>query len=110
MSNITARYTEEHEWVTFDPATKVGTIGITDYAQKALGDVVFVELPAEGTEVEAGGESGRRAQRPSVVTLATGWRLFFQPECRVIDRTVHAERLPAASTDSAESFRHPRRS
>ncbi|RSH78395.1 uncharacterized protein EHS24_002120 [Apiotrichum porosum] len=58
MRFLSTRYTEEHEWVTFDPATKVGTIGITDYAQKALGDVVFVELPAEGTEVEAGESIG----------------------------------------------------
>lgn len=36
----------------------MGTVGITDYAQKALGDVVFVELPSDGTEVAQGGESG----------------------------------------------------
>lgn len=51
-----ARFSEDHEWVTYDPSTKIGTIGITDYAQKALGDVVFVELPAAGSEIEAGGE------------------------------------------------------
>ena len=45
------RYTSEHEWikVSGDP----GTIGITDYAQHELGDVVFVELPAKGSRVEA---------------------------------------------------------
>lgn len=42
--------------MTYDPSTKIASIGITDYAQKALGDVVFVELPAQGTEIEAGGE------------------------------------------------------
>lgn len=46
------RYTKEHEWIKVDGGT--GTIGITDYAQHELGDVVFVELPAAGTAVTAG--------------------------------------------------------
>ena len=46
------RYTKDHEWVKADGAT--GTIGITDYAQHALGDVVFVELPKIGSQVKAG--------------------------------------------------------
>jgi glycine cleavage system H protein len=53
---VQTRYTSEHEWVRFDDATGMGTIGITDYAQKSLGDVVFVELPSEGSEVKQGGE------------------------------------------------------
>ena len=40
------QYTKEHEWVTPD-----GTIGITDYAQDQLGDIVFVDLPAPGTAI-----------------------------------------------------------
>jgi glycine cleavage system H protein len=46
------RYTKEHEWINVTGGT--GTIGITDYAQHELGDVVFVELPAVGTKIEAG--------------------------------------------------------
>ena len=46
------RYTSDHEWVRLD-GNRV-TIGITDYAQDALGDVVFVQLPDLGTAVEAG--------------------------------------------------------
>lgn len=53
---LKTRYTPEHEWVTLDSDTNVGTVGITDYAQKSLGDVVFVELPTEGTNVTQGGE------------------------------------------------------
>jgi glycine cleavage system H protein len=45
-------YTEEHEWVQIDEDS--ATIGITDYAQQELGDVVFVELPDQGLELEAG--------------------------------------------------------
>ncbi len=44
------KYTKEHEWVRVEG--DVATVGITDYAQKELGDVVFVELPQVGTEVE----------------------------------------------------------
>ncbi|MCL8209027.1 MAG: glycine cleavage system protein GcvH [Actinomycetia bacterium] len=43
------RYTPDHEWLLPD-----GTVGITDYAQDALGDVVFVELPAVGRTVKSG--------------------------------------------------------
>ena len=46
------RYTKEHEWIKVSGNT--GTIGITDYAQHELGDVVFVELPAVGTKITAG--------------------------------------------------------
>lgn len=56
-STFTAKYTTDHEWVTFESETNVGVVGITEYAQKALGDVVFVELPGEGTEVAQGGMS-----------------------------------------------------
>lgn len=43
------RYTKEHEWIKVDGNT--GTIGITDHAQKSLGDIVFVELPKPGAEL-----------------------------------------------------------
>lgn len=46
------KYTKEHEWLKIDGST--GTIGITDYAQNSLGDIVFVELPKVGSEVSAG--------------------------------------------------------
>ena len=46
------KYTKDHEWVRLDG--DVATVGITDHAQTALGDVVFVELPDVGREVAAG--------------------------------------------------------
>ena len=46
------RYTKEHEWIKASGNT--GTIGITDYAQHELGDVVFVELPIVGAKITAG--------------------------------------------------------
>ena len=49
------RYTNEHEWLRQEEDGSV-TIGITDHAQTALGDLVYVELPEVGQDVEAGGE------------------------------------------------------
>ena len=55
MSNVPddLRYTSDHEWVRQEGGQV--RIGITDYAQDALGDVVFVQLPEPGSKVEAGG-------------------------------------------------------
>lgn len=46
------RYTKEHEWILVEGDT--GTVGITDHAQKELGDIVYVDLPKIGATVEAG--------------------------------------------------------
>src|ERR1700682_2834959 len=46
------KYTKEHEWIQIDGTA--GTVGITDYAQNSLGDIVFVDLPKVGDTVEAG--------------------------------------------------------
>jgi len=46
------KYTKEHEWIKVDGAN--ATIGITDYAQESLGDIVFVDLPKPGSEITAG--------------------------------------------------------
>ena len=70
MSEIPADlyYTEEHEWVkrTGDDTVRVG---ITDYAQSALGDVVFVQLPDVGTDVTAGESFGEVESTKSVSDL-----------------------------------------
>jgi glycine cleavage system H protein len=50
------RYTKEHEWIQVDG--NIGTVGITDYAQNSLGDIVFVDLPKVGDKVEAGKSFG----------------------------------------------------
>jgi glycine cleavage system H protein len=61
------RYTEEHEWARADGARV--TVGITAYAQDALGDVVYVDLPATGTRVEAGQPFGEVESTKSVSDL-----------------------------------------
>jgi glycine cleavage system H protein len=61
------RYSEEHEWVRVE-GTRV-RIGITDYAQDALGDIVFVDLPDVGSEIDAGGALGEIESTKSVSEL-----------------------------------------
>jgi len=48
-------FTDEHEWIDVEDDT--ATVGITDYAQEQLGDIVFVELPAVGTVLDKGGDA-----------------------------------------------------
>lgn len=68
MTDLTAlKYTDEHEWLAVEGTT--ATVGITDYAADKLGDVVFVELPAVGTEVTAGSVVGEIESTKSVGEL-----------------------------------------
>lgn len=60
-------YTEEHEWARVDG--RRFTVGITDYAQDALGDVVYIDLPANGTRVERGQPFGEVESTKSVSDL-----------------------------------------
>jgi glycine cleavage system H protein len=52
---MTTRYTRDHEWIRLEG--DVATIGITDYAQEQLGDIVFVELPEIGKKLDKGAEA-----------------------------------------------------
>jgi glycine cleavage system H protein len=61
-------YTSDHEWVS-DPGGPIARVGITDYAQEALGDVVFVDLPGLGETVNAGEACGEIESTKSVSEL-----------------------------------------
>jgi len=50
-------FTQDHEWIEVAASGETATVGITDYAQGQLGDIVFVELPASGTRVTKGGDA-----------------------------------------------------
>lgn len=52
---MSTRYTKDHEWIRLDGDT--ATVGISEHAQNALGDIVYVELPEVGRQVEQGGEA-----------------------------------------------------
>jgi glycine cleavage system H protein len=63
------RYSPEHEWVRVEGTR--ARIGITDYAQDALGDIVFVDLPTVGGAVEQGGQLGEVESTKSVSEIYT---------------------------------------
>lgn len=62
-------YTAEHEWVRIEEGTAAVRVGITDYAQQALGDVVFVSLPELGTSLAQGAAFGEIESTKSVSDL-----------------------------------------
>ncbi|WP_434619141.1 glycine cleavage system protein GcvH [Arthrobacter sp. A5] len=68
MSNIPAdlSYTAEHEWITAPDANGVVRVGITDFAQDALGDVVYVQMPEAGSNVAAAAVVGEVESTKSV--------------------------------------------
>ena len=68
MSDVPSdlKYTAEHEWVRVTEGSNTVRIGITDFAQEALGDVVYVSLPAVGTAVSAGSAFGEVESTKSV--------------------------------------------
>src|ERR687886_370223 len=92
------RYTKDHEWVRQDGDD--ATIGITDHAQNALGDVVFVELPEVGREVAAG-EACAAAGWAAVEGVRAASDVF----ARLAGRVVEGNSAPAA--DPAAINRDP---
>lgn len=55
MANLERKYAKSHEWVIIEDG--VATVGISDHAQEALGDITFVEFPEMSDELEAGGDA-----------------------------------------------------
>jgi len=101
-------YLESHEWTTTDDPVR---IGITDFAQDELGDVVFVELPAVGDEIEAGSAFGVVESIKAVSDLyapisgevtAVNEELFDQPELVNDDPFGDGWMLELAPNDEAE--------
>ena len=74
MSDVPAdlKYTAEHEWVRAgDGSASAVRVGITDYAQEALGDVVYVSLPEVGASVERRRGAAARSSRPRACPTST---------------------------------------
>ena len=71
------RFTEQHEWISIEGDH--GTIGITDYAQSELGDIVFVELPEVGDTLEKGQAFG------TVEAVKTVEELYSPVSCHVLE-------------------------
>ena len=79
-------YTEEHEWLRVENGT--ATIGITDFAQGELGDVVFVEIDPEGTEVDQDGVFG------TVEAVKTVSELYMPVAGTIVDVNTELETAP----------------
>jgi glycine cleavage system H protein len=92
----TLRYTKDHEWVKIDDAG--ATVGITDFAQRQLGDVVFVELPEVGRTLKQGDVFGTIESVKAVSELfapVSGEVVAVNPELGT-----HPERVNAAPHDT----------
>ncbi|MCU7556344.1 glycine cleavage system protein GcvH [Macrococcus capreoli] len=91
MSNL--KFSKDHEWVKSEDNVK--TIGITDFAQSELGDIVFVELPEVGDEIEVGAPFG------SVESVKTVSELYAPISGKVIEVNSELEDSPELVNESA---------
>lgn len=87
------KYTKDHEWVkleadTMDDGRKIATVGITDFAQKELGDIVYVEIETEGESLEKGEIFG------TVEAVKTVSDLFMPIGGEVIEKNEELEDSP----------------
>jgi glycine cleavage system H protein len=91
---MTVKYSKDHEWVVVDG--DIATIGITNHAQEQLGDVVFVELPAIGRQVEKDGEAA------VVESVKAASDVFAPVSGEVVEVNKELEGDPAMVNRSAE--------
>lgn len=87
------KYSKEHEWVKVDG--DIVTIGITDFAQSELGDIVFVELPEEGDELTSGDSFG------SVESVKTVSELYAPLSGKVVEVNEEVEDSPEFVNESS---------
>jgi len=80
-------YSEKHEWISVDG--KIGTVGISSYAQDALGDIVYAQLPDVGTEVEQFGECG------ALESVKAASELYSPASGTVTEKNSAVEETPA---------------
>ncbi|WP_461206258.1 glycine cleavage system protein GcvH [Clostridium sp. DL1XJH146] len=90
-------YTEEHEWLSVDGDTAY--LGITDYAQHALGSIVYVELPEEGEELEKGESFG------STESVKAASDIYIPVDCTILEINEALEDEPELiNTDCYENW------
>ena len=89
---MSMKYSEEHEWVIVEG--DIATVGITDYAQKALGDIVFVEAPDVGSEINQGDETGvveSVKAASDIITPVSGEVVEINEELEAAPNTVNTD-------------------
>ncbi len=89
------RYTKDHEWIEINGA--VGTVGITNYAQEQLGDVVFVELPPAGKKLTKGGEAA------VVESVKAASEVYSPVSGEVVESNAELAKNPAMVNTAAET-------
>lgn len=80
-------YTNRHEWIIVDG--KIGTVGISKYAQEALGDVVYAQLPDVETEIEKGAECG------ALESVKAASELYSPVSGKIIEKNETVEKTPS---------------
>jgi len=86
------RYTEDHEWIKVDG--NIATVGITDFAQGELGDIVYVEIETEGEEIEKGEVFG------TVEAVKTVSDLFMPTSGKIVEVNADLEDSPETVNDA----------
>jgi glycine cleavage system H protein len=81
-------YTKDHEWLKFDPETNTALVGITDFAQRELGDIVYVEIETEGDRLVKDEVFG------SVEAVKTVSDLFVPVSCEILEVNEGLEQMP----------------
>ncbi|KAK0619768.1 glycine cleavage H-protein-domain-containing protein [Immersiella caudata] len=99
-SNALRKYTKEHEWIDLSADLKTGVIGISEYAAKELGDVVFVELPEEGKQVNAGDAIG------AVESVKSAADINAPIACKITGINLLLEEKPATINQVPEDDSH----
>ncbi|KAF7907732.1 uncharacterized protein EAF01_005318 [Botrytis porri] len=90
------RYTKDHEWILLSSDNKTGTIGISDYAAHALGDVVYVELPTVPLEVGAGDAIG------AVESVKSASDINSPITCKIVQANQMLEEAPSTINKGPE--------
>jgi glycine cleavage system H protein len=100
LSDALRKYTKEHEWIDLSADKKTGVVGITEYAAKQLGDIVYVELPEEGKEVNAGDAIG------AVESVKSAADINSPISCKITQVNLVLEENPRVINQVAEDDSH----
>ncbi|KAL2269682.1 hypothetical protein VTJ83DRAFT_1866 [Remersonia thermophila] len=99
-TNALRKYTKEHEWIDLSADKKTGVVGISEYAAKELGDIVYVELPEEGKEVAAGDAIG------AVESVKSAADINSPIACKITQVNLVLEEKPGTINQVAEDDSH----
>ncbi|OLN82137.1 Glycine cleavage system H protein [Colletotrichum chlorophyti] len=98
--SLIRKYTKDHEWIDLSADNKTGVVGISEYAAEQLGDVVYVELPEEGTEVAQGDAIG------AVESVKSAADINAPISCKVTQVNLGLEEKPSTINKVPEDDSH----